>query len=174
MYKNYMPDDRWTKIKEFSQTVETPAIIIDLKKIEDNYNELKKNFPYADIFYAVKANPGLPVIKLLARLGSSFDIASIYELDMVLDLGVSPTRISYGNTIKKARDIKYAYDKGVRLYATDSINDVEKIAENAPGSDVFFRILVEGSLTADWPLSRKFGSQSDLTIDLIKKQKIWG
>ena len=34
-------------------------------------------------------------------MGSYFDITSIYELDEVLKIGVSPDRISYGNTIKK-------------------------------------------------------------------------
>ncbi|MDR3264613.1 MAG: type III PLP-dependent enzyme, partial [Synergistaceae bacterium] len=73
--------------------------------------------------------------------------------------------------IKKARDIKYAYEKGVRLYASDSESDVRKLAENAPGSDVFFRILADG-LGADWPLSRKFGAQPDVAFEniLLAKQ----
>jgi len=50
--------------------------------------------------------------------------------------------------------VKYAYDKGIRLYATDSKSDLQNIAEFAPGSNVFVRILVEGGETAEWPLSR--------------------
>ena len=38
----------------------------------------------AKVHYALKANPGKPVIELLRDLGSNFDIASIYELDKVL------------------------------------------------------------------------------------------
>jgi ornithine decarboxylase len=87
----------------------------------------------AKVHYALKANPGKPVIELLRDLGSNFDIASIYELDKVLAAGVHPDRISYGNTIKKAAHIKYAYDKGIRLFATDSKADLQSIAENAPG-----------------------------------------
>ena len=107
------------------------------------------------------------MIELLRDLGSHFDIASRYELDRVLSLGVTPDRISYGNTIKKVADIRYFYEKGVSLYATDSEADLRNIAKEAPGSRVFCRILTEGSETADWPLSRKFGCHPDMAIDLI-------
>ncbi|MCQ4051992.1 type III PLP-dependent enzyme, partial [Klebsiella pneumoniae] len=92
--------------------------------------------------------------------GSSFDIASIYELDKVMSRGVGPERISYGNTIKKSRDIRYFFEKGVRMFATDSEADLRNIAKAAPGAKVYVRILTEGSTTADWPLSRKFGCQT--------------
>jgi len=75
--------------------------------------------------------------------------------------------MSFGNTIKKEKDIAYFYEKGVRLFVTDSINDVDKLSRAAPGSKVFFRLLTEG-LGADWPLSKKFGSHPDLARQLIK------
>jgi ornithine decarboxylase len=114
----------------------------------------------------MKANPMNEVIELLANLGSNFDVASRYELDQLISLGISPDRISYGNTIKKQEDIRYFYNKGVRLYATDSENDLKNIARFAPGVKTFFRILTEGT-GADWPLSRKFGSHPDTIYHLI-------
>ena len=68
----------------------------------------------------------------------------------------TPDRISFGNTIKKERDIARAYALGVRLFAVDCEAEVEKIARVAPGSRVFCRILCDGA-GAEWPLSRKFG-----------------
>ena len=124
-------------------------------------------FEFAKVYYAVKANPAVEIIDLLKDKGSSFDIASIYELDKVMDRGVSPDRISYGNTIKKSKDIRYFYEKGVRLFSTDSEADLRNIAKAAPGSKVYVRILTEGSTTADWPLSRKFGCQTDMAMDLL-------
>ena len=146
---------------------ETPFVLFDLDILRRKYMELKTFFPYAKIHYAVKANPAVEVLKVLAELGSNFDIASIYELDRVLSLGVSPDRISYGNTIKKPKDIRYAYERGIRLYASDSKHDLDNLAKEAPGSRVFIRILVEGGESADWPLSRKFGCHPDLAADLI-------
>ena len=143
--KDYVSDSDWKKFLEFSQNLETPNIVVNMHTIKRNFIKLRDSFPFARIYYAMKANPGEPVLKLLAELGSNFDIASRYELDKILSLGVSPDRLSYGNTIKKARDIEYFYQKGVRLFATDSKDDLKNIAEKAPGSRVYVRILVENS-----------------------------
>jgi ornithine decarboxylase len=163
----YYSDEQWEKFKRFSDTKETPFVVIDSELIKGNFGALRSNLPYADVYYAVKANPDINILRMLADLGSSFDIASIYELEKVLSLGVSPDRISYGNTIKKAAHIREAYNKGVRLYASDSEADLRILAKAAPGAKVFIRILTEGAETADWPLSRKFGCQPDMAIDLV-------
>ena len=164
--ERYMSKENFARIKAFSDDKETPFLIVDLKKVEEKYDELLDSLPFAKIYYAVKANPLEEVLRMLVQKGSCFDIASIYELDHILALGASPDRISYGNTIKKARNIAYAFSKGVRLFATDSESDLRKIAKNAPGSRVFFRILTDGS-GADWPLSRKFGAHPDTIFKLI-------
>jgi hypothetical protein len=62
----------------------------------------------AVVFYAVKANPAPEVLSLLASLGSCFDCASVVEIEMALAAGATPDRISFGNTIKKERDIARA------------------------------------------------------------------
>ncbi|MBO4759787.1 MAG: type III PLP-dependent enzyme [Spirochaetaceae bacterium] len=165
--KDFVSDTEWKRFLDFSKGFETPNIVVNLRTIKKNFIQLKDSFPYAHIYYAVKSNPGIPVLRLLDSLGSNFDIASRYELDKVLSLNISPDRISYGNTIKKAKDIKYFYEKGVRMFATDSKEDLKTIAKNAPGSRVFVRILVENSPTADWPLSRKFGCHPDMAYDLL-------
>ncbi|UTC77520.1 type III PLP-dependent enzyme [Treponema sp. OMZ 799] len=164
--KDYISDSEWKHFMSFSENLETPCVVINLKTIKKNYQKLKENFPYADVFYAIKANPHEEIITMLNEMGSCFDIASRYELDKVLKLGVSPERISYGNTIKKAKDIAYFYEKGVRMFATDSKDDLKNIAQFAPGSRVYVRILVENTTSADWPLSRKFGCHPDMAYDL--------
>ena len=171
---NYCSPEEWDKIQSFSKDKETPFLVVDLEVIRQKYQELTTCFPIAKVFYALKANPGAPVVNLLRELGSNFDIASIFELNRVLECGVEPSRISYGNTIKKAAHVKYAYDKGVRLFATDSKADLENIAEQAPGSKICVRILVEGGETAEWPLSRKFGCHPDMAIDLLVRAKKLG
>lgn len=165
----YIPDEEWNRILEFSKDIPTPCVIINPRIIEKNYRDLNRLFPFAKIYYAIKANPAGEIIQLLKEAGSNFDIASIHELDRACSIGVSPDRILYGNTIKKARDIKYFYEKGIRLFATDCISDVKNIAEYAPKSNIYVRIRVEGGETADWPLSKKFGCDSEKAISLIKE-----
>lgn len=164
---DFVPDGVWNRFREISKDFPTPNIFVNLDIIGRTYNQLIETFPYGNVYYAVKANPGVPVIRLLDKLGSNFDIASRYELDKVLAQGISPERISYGNTIKKVADIAYFYEKGVRMYATDSKEDLKNIAINAPGSKVYVRILIENSSTADWPLSRKFGCHPDMAYNLL-------
>ncbi len=170
----YVSDTEWNRFLEASKNFATPNIFINLRTIKRRFIQLKDSFPFAQIYYAVKSNPGIPVIKMLAELGSNFDIASRYELDKVLALNVSPDKLSYGNTIKKAADVKYFYDKGVRMFATDSKEDLKNIAKYAPASRVYVRILVENSSTADWPLSRKFGCHPDMAYDLLVQARELG
>lgn len=165
--EDYFAPATFAKIKQFADRQETPFVVVDLDTISRAYDDLVENFPFAKIYFAVKANPAVEITELLNKKGSNFDIASIYELDKVLACGVQPEQVSYGNTIKKARDVRYFYEKGVRLFATDSAQDLRNIAKAAPGSKVYVRILTEGSSSADWPLSRKFGCQTDMAMDLL-------
>ena len=164
--KRYISRQKFEKIRAFSENILTPFLLIDLNVVRKNYRNLKKNMPMASVYYAVKSNPMEEIILLLKELGSNFDVATTYELDQLLKLGIGVDRISFGNTIKKSKDIAYFYSRGVRLYATDSEEDVRKIAANAPGSKVFFRILTEGA-GADWPLTRKFGAHPDAILSHI-------
>jgi ornithine decarboxylase len=148
----------------------TPCLVVDLDLVADNYRELRQAVPEAGIYYAIKANPAPEVLALLDKLGSSFDTASVNEIDMVLATGASAERISFGNTIKKQADIAAAYARGVRLYALDSEGELDKLAAAAPGSKVFCRILTTG-VGADWPLSRKFGCDIEMARDLLVAAK---
>lgn len=124
---DYCSDAEWAKIRKVADGKETPFLVVDLEIIKQKYVELTNCFPKAKVHYALKANPGQPVIDLLRDLGSNFDCASMFELSKVLDSGVSPDRVSYGNTIKKAAHVKWAYEQGIRLFATDSKADLQKI-----------------------------------------------
>ena len=163
------------KISRFLAEVqpETPCLVVDLDIIAGNYQSLRRFLPVAQVFYAVKANPAPEVISLLVGLGSSFDCASRPEIQSVLDAGAPSNQISFGNTIKKQRDIAWAYEQGVRLFAFDSEAELLKLAESAPGAKVFCRLLMtcEG---AEWPLSRKFGCEADMARDLLIRARDLG
>jgi ornithine decarboxylase len=159
------PSDR---IEEYLRREDpvTPCVIIDLDIVRDRYEELDAALPDAQLFYAVKANPTPDVLELLADLGSSFDVASRNELERCHALGIDAERISFGNTVKKAADVAAAHELGVRRFAFDSAEELDKISEHAPGSVAFCRILCDGS-GADYPLSRKFGCSPELALPLL-------
>src|ERR1700683_5174007 len=143
-----------------------PSLVVDLDVVRENYQAFAKTLPDSRVFYAVKANPAPELLTLLAALGSCFDTASVPEIEMVLAAGASPDRISFGNTIKKERDIARAYALGVRLFAVDCKAEVEKISRAAPGAKVFCRFLF-GCAGAEWPLSRKFGCDAEMAVEVL-------
>jgi ornithine decarboxylase len=157
------------RIRDFLRTrrPEGPCLVVDLNVVRDKYQSFARALPDTRVFYAVKANPAPEVLALLAELGSCFDTASVGEIEMVLATGATPDRISFGNTIKKERDIARAYELGIRLFAVDCVAEVEKIARVAPGARVFCRILCDGA-GADWPLSKKFGCDPALAPEVLE------
>jgi ornithine decarboxylase len=157
------------RIHEFLRRREDdgPCLVVDLEVVRDNYRAFASALPDARVFYAVKANPSPEVLTLLASLGSCFDTASIAEIESVLTAGATPERISYGNTIKKERDIGRAFALGVRLFAVDCKAEVEKVARAAPGARVFCRFLFDCA-GAEWPLSRKFGCDLQMAVDVLE------
>ncbi|QEN87936.1 type III PLP-dependent enzyme [Labrys sp. KNU-23] len=150
-----------------------PRLVVDIDVVERNYRAFAHALPDTRVFYAVKANPAPEILNLLAGLGSSFDCASVVEIEQALATGAGADRVSFGNTIKKERDIARAFQLGVRLFAVDCVAEVEKIARVAPGSRVFCRILCDGA-GAEWPLSKKFGCAPSMAPDVLEHAQILG
>src|ERR1700761_5895886 len=98
----------------------TPFVVLDLDVVEDRYGSLLEALPGVRIQYAVKANPAVEVLARLGGLGSSFDVASRGEIERCLAIGVRPDRLSFGNTIKKERDIAYAHRCGIASFTVDA------------------------------------------------------
>src|SRR6202140_1616648 len=157
------------RIRDFlrNRRDDSPCLVVDLDVVRENYRSFAHALPDSRVFYAVKANPAPELLKLLVALGSCFDTASVAEVEMVLAAGAAPDRISFGNTIKKERDIARAFALGVRLFAVDCKAEVDKIARVAPGAKVFCRILFSCA-GAEWPLSRKFGCDPEMAIDVLE------
>ena len=149
-----------------------PCLVVDLDVVRENYAKFARALPNTRVFYAVKANPEPKVLGLLAELGSCFDTASVVEIELALAAGATPERISFGNTIKKERDVARALKLGVRLFAVDCEAEVEKVARakaetGAEDVQVFCRILCDGA-GAEWPLSRKFGCEPEMAVEVLE------
>ena len=157
-----------TRVEKFiaANTFDRPTLVIDTDVVERNFIALRDGLGAARIHYAVKANPDRAIIERLVGLGSGFDAASRGEIELCLSLGACPSQISFGNTVKRASDIAFAHGAGIDLFAADAEEELEKIAEHAPGAQVYIRLIVDAS-EADWPLSRKFGCARDKAVSLL-------
>ena len=151
----------------------TPCLVIDLEEITNTFKLFKRTFPYTVPFYAVKANPASQILKCLDGLGSFFDAASINEINTCLKCYIDPAKISYGNTIKKEKDISLAYKLGIRVFVFDCIEELHKISRAAPKASVFCRVLVSND-GAMWPLNKKFGCTLETAKELIIEAKNLG
>ncbi len=156
-----------SKFRERIREVETPSLLIDLDGVKGRYVQIRYHLPEVNVYYAVKANDHVDVLKALAEVGSGFEVASIRELEKVLSLGVPSERIISSNPVKPEEFIDFAYQKGVNRFAVDSYAEADKIARVAPRARVYVRIVVpnEGS---EWPLSRKFGVDEETALSILE------
>jgi len=164
--ETHIPRDARLEAYARNTTFDHPTLIVDTQLVKEQYRGLKAGLGNATLHYAVKANPHPKVIEMLVAEGCHFDAASRGEIALVLGLGAKPEDVSFGNTIKRSSDIAWAFEKGISLFAVDSEEEMEKLATNAPGVQVYIRLLV-GSTEADWPLSRKFGCTPDYALTLM-------
>lgn len=148
--------------------IQTPCLVVDVAVAAAQYGRIAAAFPGGQVYYAVKANPEPQLVRRLVAAGCRFDVASPSEIDLCLAAGADPGALSYGNTIKKAQDIAYAYRRGVRLFAFDSWAELDKLAIHAPDASVLCRVLAS-SRGARWPLSRKFGCAPEMAVDLLRR-----
>ena len=157
------------RIREFlaHRKEDGPCLVLDLDVVRDNYRAFASTLPDTKVFYAVKANPEPAILRLLADMGSCFDVASVAETRAVLAAGATPDRISYGNTIKKESEIATAFALGVTMFAVDCEAEVDKVGRAAPGARVICRIHCDGS-GSEWPLSRKFGCEPQYAVDILE------
>ena len=144
----------------------TPFVVIDVDVVEERYHALVDALPAARVYFAVKANPGMPILRRLVAAGSAFDVASPAEIDLCLAAGASAGDISYGNTVKKRADVAYAASVGVDRFTVDAHEELDKVLDVAPGASICVRLLHECA-GADWPLSRKFGCDPEDLVELL-------
>lgn len=156
-----------------AESFETPFLLMDADKIREKISRIGRHIENSRVFYAVKANPDVEIVKFLADLGTGFEIASEGELEILSGLGVESSRIISSNPVKSKKFLKMAAQYGVRRFAFDSDDEVNKLSECAPNADVYVRLSVpnEGS---EWPLSRKFGVELDEALRLLLAAKTRG
>ena len=166
--------------KKLAQKNGTPLLIIDHKKIRENYREFKKRLPKVQVYYAIKANPEPEIIKTLYNEGSSFDVASISELRLVLDT-LTPLlqrdsislpdfiwkKIIYANPVKSSDSLP-ELDIYKPLLTYDSLEEMKKIKFNCPNAGLLLRIKISdnGSLVR---FSNKFGIEPEKAAELIEE-----
>lgn len=165
---DFISKKTWNKVLSYiaSSDEAPPYLLIDKEVVKEKVSTIGRNIRNSKVFYAVKANPDMEVLRFLNSLGVGFEIASEGELQILAALGVGPERIITSNPIKTLKFLEKAVPYGINFFAYDSIAEVEKLVRYAPGCNVYVRLSVpnEGS---EWPLSKKFGVELDEAAELL-------
>src|SRR3982750_497640 len=112
-------------------SVGTPCYVYSQSDIVKRYRAYDTAFgdtPHT-ICYAVKANSNLSILRLLAGLGSGFDIVSGGELFRVLEAGGDPGKVVFSGVGKTPEEIDYALDRGIFSFNCESETELALIDE---------------------------------------------
>lgn len=150
-----------------------PALFIDFAGIRDTYRRFQAAFPGAHIDYAMKANANPTVVAQVAALGGGVEIASLPELLRALDAGAPGERIICSHPIKQPHFLRRMQEAGVFAVTVDSLDEVEKVAEHAPGMRVYVRLAVDNTGSV-LPLAGKFGVDGATALVLMDRARELG
>lgn len=144
----------------------TPFLELEPAIAVDRFEALAASLPGVAVHYAVKANPNPDLLRALAVAGCNFDVASPTEVRAALGAGASPDDLIYSNPVKRRDHIVESASLGVRLFVVDSLPEVHKVSEAAPGTAVVCRLVTSGQ-GSDWPLSRKYGCAVSQAVEIL-------
>ncbi|MCK9612203.1 MAG: hypothetical protein PHR81_05980 [Bacteroidales bacterium] len=159
----------------FKGDYKTPVVVSSKNQIKKNFGFFLKHFGFEahHVFFPVKVNHHPDVLNSLNELNSSFEIASLGELEILKKIKINPEKIIFSNPVKIKEQIAEAVKYGIKTFAYDCESELKKIAEYAPGSNVYLRLSVSNT-GAEWALSNKFGVLKKNAAELISLTKKYG
>ncbi|HDR1419016.1 TPA: diaminopimelate decarboxylase [Pasteurella multocida] len=120
-------------VKHIAQQYGTPLYIYSRATLERHwhaFNNALGDHPHL-ICFAVKSNPNIAILNIMARLGSGFDIVSQGELERVLAAGGEPSKIVFSGVAKTETEIARALEVGIRCFNVESVTELYRINQVA-------------------------------------------
>lgn len=130
-------------VRELAARHGTPLHVYSATEILTRVRELRAAFgEAARICYAVKANPNLAILRLLAAEGVGFDVVSGGELARVAAAGVATSGVVFAGVAKSAAEIGAALDAGILAFNVESEHELPLLAAAARARGVVARLAV--------------------------------
>jgi diaminopimelate decarboxylase len=107
----------------------TPLYVYSQRTLTDHFQKLDSALAPLDhmICFAMKANSNLAVMRILADLGSSFDVVSAGELQRVIAAGGDPRLCVFAGVAKTEAEIEFALRKGIYSFNVESEPEIARI-----------------------------------------------
>ncbi len=110
-------------LRELAKRFGTPLYAYSASAIRERYQQFDRAFGGSEhtICYSVKANSNLSILRLLAKLGSGFDIVSGGELQRVIAVSrKSVAKVVFSGVGKLRDEIDLALQAGILLFNVES------------------------------------------------------
>jgi ornithine decarboxylase len=146
----------------------SPLFVIDCDVIRRQYRALAAALPGVDLHYALKPLPDRTVVRVLAKEGAWFDLATNGEVDLVRKAGIPPERCIHTHPIKRDADIRHTLDYGVTTFVADNPDEIDKFVSYRDRVRLLLRLSFR-SPEAIVDLSRKFGCDTEAALELAKR-----
>ncbi|MGQ3179603.1 MAG: diaminopimelate decarboxylase family protein, partial [Blastomonas fulva] len=118
-------------LARIADEVGTPVYVYSRATLErhaDVFREGLAGVPRKHLAFAVKSNPNLAVLKVLAQRGYGADVVSGGELDRALAAGIAPADIVFSGVGKTADEIRHALATGIGQFNIESEEEGEMLA----------------------------------------------
>ncbi|KGQ24138.1 diaminopimelate decarboxylase [Gallibacterium anatis] len=139
-YFNYKNDQLMAEeisVKQLAQQFGTPLYVYSRATLERHWHAFDsalQGHPHL-ICFAVKSNPNIALLNLLAKLGSGFDIVSQGELERVLAAGGDANKVVFSGVAKSHSEIERALEVGIRCFNVESEAELLRINQVAAKLD---------------------------------------
>jgi diaminopimelate decarboxylase len=116
-------------VVELAEQYGTPLYIIDENKIRANFRRYKDAFASVDndIYFAVKANGNLAVLRILAQEGAGADVFSGGELELVKSAGMPRDKVLFNGNAKSIEELRAAVESQVTV-SVDSREELQTLS----------------------------------------------
>jgi len=117
---------------ELARKYGTPFFLYDADLVNRRIRELRDALEgEVSVYYAVKANPNLELLRAVSSVADGVDISSAGELDQALRAGFDPTMMSFAGPAKTAAELEAAISAGIGCISIESIREIEECARVA-------------------------------------------
>ncbi len=117
------------KVEDIVKNIKTPVYVYSKLAIENQYHKLEESLSLLEhrIFYSVKANSNVAILRILGSLGAGMDVVSIGEYDRALAAGISGKDIVFSGVGKTRYEIQKVIYTGIRQFNIESEPELELV-----------------------------------------------
>lgn len=132
-YKNNQLMAENLPVKQLAEQFGTPLYVYSLATLERHWHAFNNAFgehPHL-VCFAVKSNPNIAILNIMAKLGSGFDIVSQGELERVLAAGGDAAKVVFSGVAKSRQEIARALEVNIRCFNVESEAELLRINQVA-------------------------------------------